>query len=143
MQEGLKKRLRISGKYKDNCVNGLLINESIWKYADVDHIINYPEFLYDIYKVLRRADVVDIWEDKSKAYVLGYRCNINDVIFDNHRNYKTKKARIYLAYKYFIYYLCLSDKNYWSPRFDNTIISLKDNISVEKEHLICCTEVHV
>ena len=132
----IKKRLRKRGKYVDNCINGFLFNHLIWEDSNVEHIKECPEIVSDICHVLNRYDILQEWSKISTTYTLGFIADVKDIIFDEHTRCDTTKSKIYLIYKYLIYYLVQVYHGEWEPRFDNPIIRLKDNQSVCKENII-------
>ena len=101
----VKNRLLTEGRYIDNCINGFLFNDCFWKDSDVSQIIKCPEIILDICGVLNRFDIIDEWKKASIPYALGFLANIKDVTIDEYSNYKTMKSKIYLIYKFIIYYL--------------------------------------
>lgn len=137
----IKKRIRTRGKYIDNCINGFLFNHLIWEDSNVEHIKDCPEIVFDICHVLSRYDIHQEWSNISKTYTLGFLTDVKDIIFDEHTRYKTVKSKIYLIYKYVIYYLVQVYHDAWETRFDNPIIRMKDNSSVIKENIIGFYEV--
>lgn len=75
------------------------------------------------------------------SYVVSFSVNINDIILDSYTKYRTSKSKVYIIYKIILYYLVQSNNNLWSPKFDNEIIRLKDNLSVNKENIIDFFEI--
>lgn len=124
------------GKYIDNCINGFLFNDYFWQDSNAEHIHGCPEIMRDICTLLHREAVIDEWKNISKSYALGFLADVKDIIFDNYTNYNTVKSKIYLTYKFVLYYLIQKHHNKWNPRHDNTIIRLNDNHSVKKENII-------
>ena len=137
----IRKRLRKRGKYIDNCINGFLFNHLFWKDANVEHIKYCPEIVTDICDVLNRQDAIREWGSISKSYALGFMADVNDIIFDKHAQFKMTKSKIYLIYKFVIYYLVQMYHGAWEPRFDNPMIRLKDNSSVGKENIVGFYEI--
>ncbi|MCB2292175.1 hypothetical protein LGK95_01315 [Clostridium algoriphilum] len=132
----IKKRLKVRGKYIDNCINGFLFNHLFWEDSNVEHIKDCPEIVSDICYVLNRQDIVNEWRKISTSYALGFLVDIKDIIFDEHTKFKTIKSKIYLTYKYVIYYLVQVYHDVWNTRFNNPIMRLKDNKSVSKENIV-------
>lgn len=137
----IKVRLRVNGSYMDNCINGFLFNHLFWEDGDVEHIRDCPEILSDICHVLRRNDIIKEWGTLSKSYALGFLAEVKDIIFDEHTKFRTTKSKIYLIYKYVIYYLIQNYHGVWNPRFDNPKIRLHDNESVSKDKIIGFYEI--
>lgn len=137
----IKVRLRIRGKYIDNCINGFLFNDYFWQDSNIEHINDCPEIMRDMCTLLHREDVINEWKNISKSYALGFLADIKDIIFDNYTNCNTVKSKIYLTYKFVLYYLIQKYHNKWNPRHDNTIIRLNDNYSVDKENIIGFYEI--
>ncbi|WP_053957349.1 hypothetical protein [Inediibacterium massiliense] len=137
----IKKRLKARGEYIDNCINGFLFNHLFWEDSNVEHIRDCPEIVSDICYVLNRQDILNEWRKISTLYALGFLVDIKDIIFDEHAKLKTTKSKIYLTYKYVIYYLVQVYHNVWNTRFNNPIIRLKDNQSVIKENIIGFYEI--
>jgi hypothetical protein len=135
------KRLRIKGKYIDNCINGFLFNDKIWEDSNVEHIKDCPEIISDICNVLHRQDIINEWENISKTYAIGFFVDVKDIIFDEHTRFNTKKSKMYLIYKYVIYYLVQNYHGLWRPRFDNPIIRLQDNQIVDKNDIFGFYEI--
>lgn len=137
----IKVKLRTSDKYMDNCINGFLFNHLIWEDSNVEHIKDCPEIITDICHVLHRQDIVNEWENISKSYALGFLADVKDIILDNYTQCSMIKSKIYLIYKYVIYYLIQMYHGVWNPKFDNPIIRLKDNCSVGKDNIIGFYEI--
>jgi len=137
----IRKRLRVKGKYLDNCVNGFLFNDLFWKDGNVAHIKDCPEIVSDICKVLKIQNLINEWSNVSKSYAVGFLAELKDINFDNHTRFNTIKSKVYLIYKYAIYYLVQNYHGLWNPRFDNPIIRLHDNYSVDKNSIIGFYEI--
>ena len=135
------KRLRIRGKYIDNCINGFLFNHLIWEDSNAEHIKDCPEIVTDICYVLNRQDILHEWRSISTSYTLGFLADVKDIIFDEHSRFKTTKSKIYLIYKYAVYYLVQLHHGVWNSRFDNPIIRLKDNCSISKDNIFGFYEI--
>jgi hypothetical protein len=67
----------------DKCVNGFLFNGEIYKNLNVEHITKIPEILENMLRLLGRMDVVNKWSTKSTTYIITFKSNINDIIFDD------------------------------------------------------------
>jgi len=132
----LRGRLKKKGRRVDNCINGFLINDHFWKDSNVTHINNCPELVSDICHQIKRYDIIREWEETRTPYALGFLVDVKDIIFDEHTRYKTIKSKVYFIYKNVIYYLIQDYHSKWSPRFDNLMLRLKDNITVSKENII-------
>lgn len=132
----IKIRLRTYGEHMDNCVNGFLFNHLIWEDSNVEHIKNCPEIITDICHVIHREDIINEWRDVATSYALGFLADVKDIIFDEHTRFKTNRSKIYLIYRYVIYYLVQVYHGLWDPRHDNPIIRLKDNHSVNKDDIV-------
>lgn len=130
-----RKRLRTQGKYIDNCINGFLFNHLFWEDSNVEHIKYCPEIVIDICDELKRRDIISEWEKISTTYALGFIMDVGDITFDEYTRFKTTKSKIYLIYKFIVYFLVQIYHNEWSARLDNPIIRLKDNKSVSKENI--------
>ena len=136
----IKVRLRVKDKYIDNCINGFLFNDLIWKDSNVRHIKDCPEIVSDICEVLKIEEIVHEWNNISKPYVVGFLAEVKDIIFDKTR-LKTTKSKIYLIYKYAIYYLVQCYHGIWNPIFDNQMVRLHDNCSVDKKSIVGFYEI--
>lgn len=137
----IKLRLGLSNEYTDNCINGFLFNDLFWEYSDVEHIKECPEIVSDICDVLDRDDIVHEWKNTSKPYAVGFLTDVKDIIFDKHTNFNTTKSKIYLIYKYVMYYLIQNYHGIWNPRFDNVPIRLSDDCSIDKDNIIGFYEI--
>ncbi len=132
----IKKRIRKRGEYIDNCINGFLFNHLIWEDSNVEHIKVCPEIVSDICLTLNRYDILQEWSNISTSYTLGFLADVKDIIFDEHTQCKTLKSKIYLIYKYVIYYLVQVYHGEWNPRFNNPIIRLRDNHFIGRESIV-------
>lgn len=132
----VKNRLLTEGRYIDNCINGFLFNDCFWKDSDVSQIVKCPEIILDICGILNKFDIIDEWKKASIPYALGFLANIKDITIDEYSNYKTIKSKIYLIYKFIIYYLIQKHYNKWDECHDNVKLRLKDNYSVNKDKIV-------
>lgn len=112
----------------DKCVNGFLFNGNIQENRDVDHIYYSPEILQDICNVLNRVDIINYWEANASKYVVIFKADIKNTVFDK-KPKLTLKQKTFRIYRYIIYYLTKSLLNNWSESY-NPMIRLKDNLSV-------------
>lgn len=136
----IKNRLLGNKKYQDNCINGFLFNDRIWEDSRVTHLYNFPEILSDISDVLGLHQLVSEWQESAKPYCIGARVYIGDVIYDG-KNIFTKKSKIYFTYKNSLHYLKMIKENTWSPRSNNPMIRLKDNLNIDSKDVIGFYEI--
>lgn len=132
----LRGRLKKKGRHVDNCVNGFLINDRFWEDSNVTHLKSCPEVIQDICYQIKRYDIIREWEETTTPYALGFLADVRDIIFDEYTRYKTMNSKVYFIYKNVIYYLIQDYHGKWNPRFDNLMLRLKDNITVDKEDII-------
>lgn len=137
----LKSRLRKKGRRVDNCINGFLINDHFWEDSNVTHIKNCPELIQDICHHIKRGDIIREWEESSTPYAIGFQVDLKDLIFDEHTRYKTVQSKVYYIYKNVLYYLIQDYHGEWSPRFDNLMLRLKDNMTIGQGDIIGYYEI--
>jgi hypothetical protein len=118
----------------DKCVNGFLFNGNVHKHRDVSHLYYSPEILQSICAVLKRSDLERYWEKKAKRYVVIFKTDIHNAVFDN-KPRLTIKQRTFRVYRYILYYLSKMSLNAWSEDY-NPMIRLKDNLNVPASDIV-------
>lgn len=118
----------------DKCVNGFLFNGNIHKHRDVDHIYYSPEILQSICAVLNRRDIERYWEKNADRYVVIFKTDIQNAVFDD-KPRLTIKQRTFRIYRYILYYLSKMSLYVWSENY-NPMIRLKDNLNVPASDII-------
>lgn len=118
----------------DKCVNGFLFNGNIHNNRDVSHIYYSPEILQSICAVLKRRDIERYWEKNANRYVVIFKTDIQNAVFDN-KSRLTIKQKTFRIYRYIIYYLSKMSLYVWNENH-NPIIRLKDNLNVPVSDII-------
>lgn len=118
----------------DKCVNGFLFNGNIHKQRDVDHIYYSPEILQSICAVLNRRDIERYWEENANRYVVIFKTDIQNAIFDK-KPRLTIKQRTFRIYRYILYHLSKMSLNVWNEDY-NPMIRLKDNLNVPASDIL-------
>jgi hypothetical protein len=118
----------------DKCVNGFLFNGPIYKNGNVNHILYYPEILENILRIVKKHYAVEVWVKKAVPYILTFKVNIKDVVFDScdKLNNKQKTFRIL---KHCLIFLSEKLLNEWDE-YHNPILRLRDNLNVESNKII-------
>jgi hypothetical protein len=118
----------------DKCVNGFLFNGEIYKNPNVDHLKKIPEILENMLRLLGRMDIIDKWCAKSTSYIITFKSNINDIIFDGYEDL-TNEQKCLRVIKYCLFFLSKKLINDWAE-YHNPIIRLKDELDVEPNQII-------
>lgn len=124
----------------DKCINGFLFGGNISNNLDVSHIYYCPEIVENMLRVLNKHDLIKYWTDHSTPYIITFKSNIEDIVFDWKPNLNNKQ-KVFRIYRYLLYYLGSKIKNQWSEN-DNPIIRLKDEINVPAGNIISFDELH-
>ncbi len=131
----LYNRLKKSGNILDNSINGFLFNHEIYEDSNVRHIKYIPEFMSCLCDTINDGTIELDWKRKSKSYTVGLIAKIEDITYDNYRNYKTVISKTYLTYKFLLIYLSQNQFGKWNPVIDNKIVCYKNNESFEKNEI--------
>ncbi|MCO7126610.1 hypothetical protein NIE88_12630 [Sporolactobacillus shoreicorticis] len=132
----IKHRLEYLNKYMDRCINGYLFNEKIYHIRDINHLNSCPEIIQNILCALNKNKYIYDWYKNAKPYILTFRANISDIIFDGTGlNYLTKKQKTYRILRCVLFYLSKKYLNRWSND-DNPMVRLKDKLNVRCEDMV-------
>jgi len=120
-------------KSPDSCVNGILFNDDIINVRNIEHLRHAPEIIQDIFRVLPNLPN-DIEINFKYLYVVKYKIQFNEMIFDGVDSMNKKDKLFCLIEKLLVYCSNKIIKNNMS--FEIPIVRKNDYSIVDTDDII-------
>lgn len=125
----------------DKCVNGFLFNGNVWENINVDHLLRSPEIIQHIFDLLGKGKYVSEWQDNIVPYVVTFKSNINDIVFDSNSRLNNKQ-KCFSIIRYCLWFLSKKLLGQWDEDY-NPMIRLKDELNVPAENILSVKDVFI